>query len=138
MLFKSIAVISLAASAQAFAPASFGTRSSMSLFAASDFVYGEYDDKLWSNDNKIKVYEKWDPLQPRDGQNFNPFETFSGNSPDASGVFPGEAFYKDPQRGEISFAIMMEERASAEERAASPKTGDAPGAPGCKNGKPKN
>ena len=54
-LFKSIAVISLAASAQAFAPASFGTRSSMSLFAASDFVYGEYDDKLWSNDNKIKV-----------------------------------------------------------------------------------
>lgn len=60
--------------------------------------------------------------------NFNPFETFQGNSPDASGYYPGETFYKDPTRGDINFALMMVEQKEAEERAASPKPGDVPGA----------
>lgn len=65
--------------------------------------------------------------------NFNPFETWEGNSPDASGFYPGEGFYKDPIRGDVNFQQMMDERAEAEERAANPKAGDQPGAPGCRN-----
>lgn len=65
--------------------------------------------------------------------NFNPFETYEGNSPDASGKYPGEPFYKDPKRGDVSFQIMLEEKKEAEERAANPKAGDAPGCPGCRN-----
>lgn len=65
--------------------------------------------------------------------NFNPFETFGGNSPDASGIFPGEPFYKDPKRGDVNYASMMAEKAEAEERAANPKPGNVPGCPGCRN-----
>ena len=41
--------------------------------------------------------------------------------------------YKDPQRGDVSFAIMMEEKADAEARVASPKAGEEKGCPGCQN-----
>lgn len=128
-MFKSLAVIALAASANAFAPSTFGVRTSTAVF----FEYGEFDDKMWDNDAKKAVYEKWDPSSPRSSTNFNPFETFGGNSPDASGVYPGESFYKDPMRGDVSFAIMMAEKAEIEERTANPKAGDAPGCAGCKN-----
>jgi hypothetical protein len=97
------------------------------------FDYGEYDDKLWGNEAKKDVYAKWDPSSPRSTTNFNPFETFLGNSPDASGIFPGENRYKDPQRPDVSYAIMLVEKAEIEERLANPKAGDVPGAPGCKN-----
>jgi hypothetical protein len=93
-----------------------GSRVSLKLQA--DRVYGEYDGKLWDNDAKKIIYAKWDPNSPRTPLNFNPFETWDGNSPDASGFFPGETRYKDPLRGDVSFAIMMAERAEAEERAA--------------------
>lgn len=126
---KTLALIALVASASAFAPTQFGARTGTRMF----FEYGDYDDKLWDNESKKVVYAKWDPASPRSTRNFNPFETFLGNSPDASGIYPGENRYKDPQRGDVSFAIMMAERAEAEARAASPKAGDAPGAPGCKN-----
>mmetsp|Transcript_19376 Transcript_19376/g.22151 ORF Transcript_19376/g.22151 Transcript_19376/m.22151 type:complete len:131 (+) Transcript_19376:55-447(+) len=125
------AVLALAASASAFAP-SHSARLSTSVFSDR---YGQYDDKLWDNDAKKVVYGSWDPAQPRSGQNFNPFETWEGNSPDASGFYPGENFYKDPTRGDVSFTTMMEERKEAEDRVASPKPGDSPGAPGCRNAK---
>jgi len=96
-------------------------------------VYGEYDGKLWDNEAKKDVYNKWDPSAPRSTRNFNPFETFQGNSPDASGIYPGEPRYKDPIRGDVSYATMMAEKAEIEERAANPKAGNVPGAPGCKN-----
>jgi hypothetical protein len=51
---------------------------------------GKYEDKLWDNDAKKDVYNSWDPSQPRSELNFNPFETGEGNSPDASGYYPGE------------------------------------------------
>jgi hypothetical protein len=41
--------------------------------------------------------------------------------------------YKDPLRGDANFQTMMAEKADAEERAANPKPGSAPGCPGCKN-----
>ena len=130
-MFKSLAIITLAASANAFAPASFGVRAPTAVF--SDYIYGEYDDKLWDNDAKKIVYAKWDPATPRNGLNFNPFETFGGNSPDASGIYPGETRYKDPKRGDVSFALMQIEKAEIEERIANPKPGFTPGCPGCKN-----
>merc|ERR1712232_56535 len=80
---------------------------------------------------KKEVYDKWDPASPRSAKNFNPFETYKGNSCDASGIFPGESRYKDPIRGDVSFAIMMEEKAEAEEREKNPKAGSEPGCPGC-------
>jgi len=97
------------------------------------FQFGEYDEKMWDNNSKKDVYNKWDPSQPRSSWNFNPFEAFQGNTPDASGVYPGEAFYKDPQRGDVNFQTMMDERAEADERNANPKPGSAPGCPGCKS-----
>ena len=118
------------ASVSAFAPApQFGmTRTSLNAFE-----YGKYDEILWDNEAKNDVYGSWDPSTPRSTQNFNPFETYKGNSPDASGIYPGEPRYKDPVRPEVNFAIMMAEREEAEKRAANPKAGDAPGAAGCKN-----
>lgn len=128
---KSLVLAAIVASASAFAPSSstFGVRKSTTLF----FEYGEYDGKLWDNTAKKDVYNKWNPSAPRSTTNFNPFETFGGNSPDASGIYPGEARYKDPIRGDVNFKIMMEERKEAEARAANPKPGSGPGCPGCKN-----
>ena len=118
----------LLASATAFAPVSVCRTST-----ALNLEYGEFDGKLWDNDAKKIIYEKFDPNAPRSVKNFNPFETFEGNSPDASGIYPGEPFYKDPIRGTTDFSQMMIEREEADERAANPKPGDVPGAPGCKN-----
>ena len=101
--------------------------------ATSGFVFGEFDDILWSNDAKKSVYDQWDPQQPRSTRNFNPFETFGGNSPDASGIFPGEPRYKDPIRPDVSYAIMQAENAERDARNVTPKFMSCPGAPGCKN-----
>jgi hypothetical protein len=128
MQFKSITLLALVASASAFAPATFGVRSSMKLFRD----YGKYDDGMWDNAAKVEIYGMWNPAAARSVNNFNPFETWEGNSPDASGIYPGETGYKDPQRGDISFAIMMEQRAEADAREANPKAGSAPGCAGCR------
>uniref|UniRef100_A0A7S0UJL9 PS II complex 12 kDa extrinsic protein n=1 Tax=Pseudo-nitzschia delicatissima TaxID=44447 RepID=A0A7S0UJL9_9STRA len=118
----------LVASASAFAPASV-----MRTSTALNLEYGQFDGGMWNNDNKKVVYEKFDPASPRSVNNFNPFETFEGNSPDASGYYPGEKGYKDPQRGDVSYATMLVERAEIEERLANPKAGFTPGCAGCKN-----
>ena len=77
--------LALVASASAFVPA-MNTRVPTTL----NFEYGEYDDKLWDNTAKKDTYAKWDPASARTTNNFNPFETYKSNSPDASGIFPGE------------------------------------------------
>mmetsp|Transcript_26059 Transcript_26059/g.61223 ORF Transcript_26059/g.61223 Transcript_26059/m.61223 type:complete len:127 (-) Transcript_26059:210-590(-) len=118
----------LAASATAFAPVSVSRAST-----ALNLEYGEFDGQMWDNDAKKTVYEKFDPNSPRTVNNFNPFETFEGNSPDCSGFYPGETGYKDPARGDVSYATMLVERAEIEERLANPKPGFVPGCPGCKN-----
>ena len=116
-LFRSIqkvaTLFAAVASVSAFAPApQFGmTRTSLNAFE-----YGKYDEKLWDNDAKKDVYASWDPAAPRSTQNFNPFETFKGNSPDASGIYPGEPRYKDPMRPDVNFQAMMDERKEMEER----------------------
>lgn len=121
--------MALAASASAFAPAAFGARKMMSLNNVKEM--GKYDGQMYDNEAKKDLYAAWDPSSPRTTQNFNPFETYKGNSGDASGIFPGESFYKDPIRPDVSFAIMMAERGEADIRAANPKAGEVPGCPGC-------
>mmetsp|Transcript_2712 Transcript_2712/g.6065 ORF Transcript_2712/g.6065 Transcript_2712/m.6065 type:complete len:130 (+) Transcript_2712:64-453(+) len=129
-MMKVAAALALVASASAFVPA---TNMVASTRLNAEVVWGEYDDKMWDNDAKKEVYAKWDPTAPRTGLNFNPFETFGGNSPDASGIYPGENRYKDPKRGDVSYAIMLIEKAEIEERIENPKAGEEPGCPGCKN-----
>merc|ERR1711865_396513 len=89
--------------------------------------------KMWDNEAKKVIYGKFDPNAARSTLNFNPFETFEGNSPDASGKYPGEPFYKDPSRGDVSYASMQIEKAEIDERNANPKPGYAAGCAGCKN-----
>jgi len=101
--------------------------------ADGSFAYGKYDDLLWDHAAKKDVYASYDPNSPRTTSNFNPFETFDGNSPDASGIYPGENRYKDPKRGDVNYAQMLEEKADIEEMQANPKAGDTPGCPGCRN-----
>lgn len=86
--YKIAAILAFVASASAFAPQPFGARVSTAVNSAPQ--YGKYDEKLWDNDAKKDVYNAWDPSQPRSVFNFNPFETWEGNSPDASGFYPGE------------------------------------------------
>merc|ERR1711935_1290029 len=127
--FAAAIVAVLAAGANAFVPSSFGVRTATNLYADA-FVRGKYDDKTFDNAAKKEIYDEWDPTKPRDGMNFNPFETFGGNSPDASGKFPGQTFYKDPARGVINYETMLIEKEEKAARDASPKAGDEPGAPG--------
>ena len=126
---KFIVTLAALASASAFAPQPFGARTATAVFNN----FGEYDNKMWDNDAKKDIYGKWAPATARSPMNFNPFETFEGNSPDCSGRYPGEPFYKDPARGDVSYQIMMDERKEAEARVAAPKAGDTPGCPGCRN-----
>lgn len=97
----------------------------------STMEYGKYDEQLWDMTAKLDVYNAWDPNSPRSAGNFNPFETFEGNSPDASGFYPGEGRYKDPVRPDVNYTQMMEERKVLEDIAANPKA--PPGCPGCRN-----
>ena len=100
---------------------------------ASGLEYGKYDEQLWDMTAKMDVYGTFDPNSPRSPLNFNPFETFEGNSPDCSGFYPGEGRYKDPKRPDVSFASMQEERATLDDIAANPKPGYTKGCPGCRN-----
>jgi hypothetical protein len=130
-----LALAPLAANAF-MAPSAFATRGLSSKLNANapDYEdYGKFDEQVWSLENKKSVYNDWDPTAPRSATNFNPFETFGGNSPDCSGRFPGENRYKDPSRPDMNFALMTEERNFLEDLNANPKAGDAPGAPGCRN-----
>lgn len=80
-----IIAVAFVASATAFVPA-HNARMPTKL----NFEYGEYDEKLFDNNAKKDLYTKWDPNSPRSTRNFNPFETYKGNSCDASGIYPGE------------------------------------------------
>ena len=72
------AFLAVVGSASAFAPQPVA-RASTKLYN-----YGKYDEKVWDNTAKKEIYEAWDPAAPRTVENFNPFETWQGNSPDVS------------------------------------------------------
>eukprot|EP00985_Skeletonema_marinoi_P007973 scaffold3552_cov140-Skeletonema_marinoi.AAC.7 len=119
---KSVIAVALVASASAFVPAQ-NARMPTKL----NFEYGEYDDKLWDHDAKKEVYNKWDPASPRGSRNFNPLR-LSRETP----LMP-LARYKDPKRGDVSYAIMMVEKADIDDMTANPKAGSEPGCAGCKS-----
>ena len=96
----------LAVAAQAFSP-----MAAPKAIRTINFAEGKYDGQLWDMDAKLDIFGAWDPETPRGETNFNPFEqNKDGNSCDCSGYFPGEGKYKDPQRPDMNFAKMMEEK----------------------------
>jgi len=99
----------------------------MKLFGA-----GKYDGKVWDMPAKKDVWQEWDPNSPRSETNFNPFERdATGNACDCSGYFPGQTQYKDPERPDMNFSVMLMEKEMMAEIEANKKAGDVPGAPGC-------
>merc|ERR1719440_1577126 len=114
---KYILLAILALGAQAFLPAS-----APKLASTVRFAEGKYDGQMWNMDAKMDIFNAFDPETPRAETNFNPFEQNSdGNSCDCSGYFPGEGKYKDPQRPDMNFAKMMEEKEIMEKVKADPK-----------------
>lgn len=75
---SAIVFAALVGSVAAFAPSPIA-RASTKLYN-----YGKYDEKTWDNEAKTDIYSAWDPSAPRSTENFNPFETWQGNSPDVS------------------------------------------------------
>ena len=102
--------------------------------AAMDFgaVVDSKFDGIWSHEAKMEAYNAWDPEKPRSYDNFNPFErNDEGAMCDFNGCFPGQSRgYKSPNRPDVSWAIMQEEKAKLEELQKSPKWG-LKGCKGC-------
>merc|ERR1740124_690831 len=73
------------------------------------------------------------PCCPPVRTELQPFRDLPRKLPRCVWSLPGEPRYKDPTRGDVSFAIMMVERADLEAIAAAPKPGSEPGCAGCKN-----
>ena len=98
---KSILAVALVASASAFLPAQ-----NARMVTKLNFEYGEYDGKMFDQESKKDLYNKWDPNSPRSTRNFNPFETFKGNSPDGSGIYPGGVSLSCYQKWTLMFYLI--------------------------------
>jgi len=87
---------------------------------------------IWGFDAQKSIFEAWNPEAPRDYENFNPFErNLDGAKCDANGCFPGESRgYQPPNRPDVNWAIMQEEKVKMDELAKDPKWG-LKGKPGC-------
>jgi len=124
----------IAASSPGFVPYVFFINPLAAAPRAATVIFngeGKYEGKEFGFPEKKDLWESWDPNAPRSETNFNPFERNSdGNAPDASGYFPGEGKYNDPQRPDVDFASMMAEKEEMAKIEANPKAGDVPGAPG--------
>jgi hypothetical protein len=95
----------------------------------------KYDDKEWSIDAQMDIYDSWDPNKERTRDNFNPFErNEDGNKCDTNGFYPGETRYKDPIRPAVSFTTMQKEKDIVKKVQDNPKPGQKKGAPGCYQG----
>jgi len=89
-------------------------------------------DEIWGFDAQKAIFDAWDPEKPRDYDNFNPFErNGDGAKCDMNGCFPGESRgYKPPNRPDVSWASMQEEKVKLDDLKTSPKWGLS-GKPGC-------
>ena len=89
-------------------------------------------DGIWGFDRQKELFEAWDPSSPRTYTNFNPFErNLDGAKCDPNGCFPGESRgYQPPNRPDVSFAQMLEEKEKLEELSKHPNWG-LTGKPGC-------
>jgi len=88
-------------------------------------------DDIWGYDAKKAVFDSWDPEKARDYDNFNPFErNDEGAVCDTNGCFPGQSRgYKSPNRPNVDFGTMNEEKAKVEAIMTSAK-GSTTGKPG--------
>jgi len=82
-------------------------------------------DGIWGFDRQKEVFLEWNPDAPRTYSNFNPFErNLDGAKADENGCFPGESRgYKSPNRPDVSWAIMQEEKLKLEELSKHPNWG---------------
>ena len=82
-------------------------------------------DEIWGLEAQTKVFNDWNPEQPRDYNNFNPFErNGDGAKADSNGCFPGESRgYQPPNRPDVNFAKMKVEKEKLAELAKDPKWG---------------
>ena len=99
--------------------------------AAAAAPSGEWDG-IWGFDRQKEIFLQWNPDAPRTYTNFNPFErNLDGAKADENGCFPGESRgYKSPNRPDVSWAIMQEEKLKLEELSKHPNWG-LKGKPGC-------
>jgi hypothetical protein len=89
-------------------------------------------DGIWGFDRQKEIFLAWDPESPRTYTNFNPFErNLDGAKADSNGCFPGESRgYQPPNRPDVSYAQMQEEKVKLDELAQHPNWGKK-GCPGC-------
>ena len=99
--------------------------------AAAGGVSGEWDG-IWGFDRQKEIFLAWDPESPRTYTNFNPFErNLDGAKCDSNGCFPGESRgYQPPNRPDVNWQIMQEEKLKLDELKQHPKWGLS-GKPGC-------
>merc|ERR1712216_1080700 len=73
--------------------------------AAAPTMYNiDHHDDVWGLEAKEEVFNAWDPAQPRDYQNFNPFERNDESQMcDKNVCFPGQdSGYMPPNRPDVS------------------------------------
>ena len=89
-------------------------------------------DGIWGFDRQKQVFEAWNPDSPRTYTNFNPYErNLDGAKCDPNGCFPGESRgYMPPNRPDVSYGQMQEEKIALEELAKHPNWGKK-GCAGC-------
>ena len=89
-------------------------------------------DGIWGFDRQKEIFLAWDPESPRTYTNFSPFErNLDGAKCDSNGCFPGESRgYQPPNRPDVNWQIMQEEKVKLDELKQHPKWGLS-GKPGC-------
>merc|ERR1719183_491750 len=109
-----------------------GARPAVQARAATQMANIDAFDDIWGLAAQTSVFNAWDPEKPRDYENFNPFErNLDGAKCDMNGCFPGESRgYSVPNRPDVNWQIMQEEKVKLEELAKDPKWG-LKGKPGC-------
>ena len=84
----------------------------------------DHHDDIWGLEAKEEVFNNaWDPAQPRDYQNFNPFERNDESQMcDKNGCFPGQdSGYMPPYRPDVSWDKQQEHNKKMDELKATPK-----------------
>merc|ERR1719152_933592 len=134
-MFRFLVVAMGAFSASAFmapvTPAVQMSKVQMSEATRDGAVSADWDG-IWGFERQKEIFLAWDPDSPRTYTNFNPFErNLDGAKADANGCFPGESRgYQPPNRPDVSYAQMQEEKKKLDELAQHPNWGKK-GCPGC-------
>jgi hypothetical protein len=117
-----IAFVGLSASVGVAAVKKYSSASVARMPQPQMYDISAFDD-IWSREAKEEIYQKWNPEQPRDYNNFNPFErNDEGQMCDSNGCYPGQdGGYKPPNRPDVSWASQQEHAKRMEELKAEAK-----------------